>query len=335
MKKNICLDHRFSTTRNVVKEKSDFELQQGKFNTHYFLPEDDERKHEGGLRTQGYFKKSYDNLPLISIVTAVFNGEQYLEATIQSVLFQTYDNVEYIIIDGRSTDDTLNIVKKYEDKIDYWVSEHDNGMYDALSKGFSVCTGDIVAYINSDDLYHQSAFTTVVDVLNRHKDIFWLTGMYVFYNQSGQITSVDYPWGYSQIGIQQGLYGAGGLPFIQQESTFWKKEMLDFVDMNTFKSFKLAGDYYLWKKFSEVENLYLVKSCLGGFRKHGNQLSTDMTKYMEEFNKIRDIFSKSWRLKVLVFRLLKLLPNKIKQRYSPNLVYYDYQKECWVKNNEL
>jgi hypothetical protein len=104
-----------------------------KFDTYLFLPEGENRQGEGGLRIKGYFKKSLDNKPSISIITVVYNGEKYLEETIKSVITQTYDNVEYIIIDGGSTDGTLDIIKKYEDYIDYWVSEKDGGMYNAIN----------------------------------------------------------------------------------------------------------------------------------------------------------------------------------------------------------
>ena len=128
-----------------------------------FLPPNPERKREGGLRTKGYFKRSYDEasalsdnspLPLVTIITVVFNGEKYLQQTIQSVINQTYDNVEYVVIDGGSTDGTVDIIRKYEDKIDYWVSEPDQGIYDAMNKGIQLAGGEIVGLINSDDCYH-------------------------------------------------------------------------------------------------------------------------------------------------------------------------------------
>jgi len=106
----------------ILNEKED--------NSKLFLSEGENRKGEGGQRTKGHFKKSYEKKPLISVITVVFNGEKYLEETITSVINQTYENVEYIIIDGGSTDGTLDIIKRYEDKIDYWVSEKDNGIYD-------------------------------------------------------------------------------------------------------------------------------------------------------------------------------------------------------------
>lgn len=95
--------------------------------------------------------------PLISIITVVYNGEKYLEQTIQSVINQTYKNIEYIVIDGGSTDGTLDIIKKYEEHISYWVSESDKGLYDAMNKGIGVAKGELIGMINSDDWYELEA----------------------------------------------------------------------------------------------------------------------------------------------------------------------------------
>ena len=111
---------------------------------------------EGGLRTQGCFKKSYDGQPLISIITVVYNGEKFLEETIESVISQSYANVEYIIIDGGSTDGTIDIIKKYEDKIDYWASEKDNGIYEAMNKGIELATGKWINFMNSGDSFYDN-----------------------------------------------------------------------------------------------------------------------------------------------------------------------------------
>ena len=156
MNNTLMLDEKYSTTRLATQQKPEIiKNPEDKFETVLFLPEGEDRKVEGGLRTRGYFKKSYENKPLISIITVVYNGEKYLEETIQSAINQTYDNMEYIIIDGGSTDGTLDIIKKYEEKIDYWVSERDSGIYDAMNKGITLCSGNIIGIVNADDLlYH-------------------------------------------------------------------------------------------------------------------------------------------------------------------------------------
>lgn len=152
MRDLIELDSAYSTTRRVRKvprEIVEAELKaiknpEDQFKTILFLPRGEGSKGEGGLRTRGCFKKSSEEKPLITLITVVFNGEKNLEETILSVINQTYDNVEYILIDGGSADATLDIVRKYENVIDYWVSGRDSGVYDAINKGISLALGKFV-----------------------------------------------------------------------------------------------------------------------------------------------------------------------------------------------
>jgi glycosyltransferase involved in cell wall biosynthesis len=148
----ICIDQSYSTTRLLTREQPDIESKPlDKFESILFLPENEERQGQGGLRTQGYFKTRQSNEPLITIVTVVFNGEQFLEETIQSVINQTYGNVEYIIIDGGSTDGTLEIIRKYEHVIDYWVSEKDKGISDAFNKAVVCAFGEYLNFQGDGD----------------------------------------------------------------------------------------------------------------------------------------------------------------------------------------
>ncbi len=111
---------------------------------------------------------SLKQLPLVSIITVVYNGEAYLEQTINSVINQTYQNIEYIIIDGGSTDGTIEIIKKYEEHIALWVSEKDKGLYDAMNKGIKKANGELIGMINSDDWYEDNAVELMVEAYLSH-----------------------------------------------------------------------------------------------------------------------------------------------------------------------
>ena len=206
-----------------------------KFETLLFLEKNEKRQGEGGLRKQGYFKKSYEEKPLVSIVTVVYNGEKYLEDTIQSVLNQTYDNIEYIIIDGGSTDGTIDIIKKYEDKIDYWVSEKDAGIYDAMNKGISLCSGEIVGIINADDWYEKNSVEIIVSAYKECSNTLCLIhGIMKVYNKDGEY-----------VGSRKGK----DLPIVNFMTTPFKHPTC-FVTLETYKkvglydtTYRLAADY--------------------------------------------------------------------------------------------
>ena len=158
----IVLNPNFATTRMVIKDGQDSpkELSANK------------NVKVGGLKTQGYSKQSYRtaelDYPLVTIITVVYNNDRYLETTIASVLAQSYDNLEYIIVDGGSTDGTLDIIRQYEDRIDYWISEPDGGLYEAMNKGVALAKGDIIGILNSDDLYFADTVTQIVAEYRQH-----------------------------------------------------------------------------------------------------------------------------------------------------------------------
>lgn len=218
--------------------------------------------------------------PKISIVTPNYNKAKYLEQTILSVLSQNYPNLEYVIIDGGSTDGSVNIIKKYEDKLAYWVSEPDKGMYYAIKKGFEHTTGDIMAWINSDDMYHPGAFSIVADIFTEYSDVQWLTGMNTHYDENGRTVRVWSATYFSHLSFLMRNY-----KYVQQESTFWRRSLWNRVGgINT--EYKLAGDFDLWMRFSRHEKMYIVDALLGGFRVCDGQLSENIEEYCREVEKI-------------------------------------------------
>ena len=142
---------------------------------YYRLPKSKKKRFgEGGTRT---FKKNKNKrTPLFSLITVVLNNDKFLEETIKSVLKQSYKNFEYIIIDGGSKDKSLDIIKKYASKIDYWISERDKGIYDAFNKGMSLAKGDFIGIINSDDIYTKNSLKIISKYINRYKDIDFIFG---------------------------------------------------------------------------------------------------------------------------------------------------------------
>ena len=125
---------------------------------------------QGGLRTKGIFKESSESNPLITVITVVLNSENNLEECINSLHKQNYRNIEHIIIDGGSSDKTIEIIKKYENKIDYWCQKKDKGIYDAFNIGMKLAKGDYLGFLNSDDIYTENAFEILSKYIKDYPD---------------------------------------------------------------------------------------------------------------------------------------------------------------------
>jgi glycosyltransferase involved in cell wall biosynthesis len=217
-------------------------------------------------------------LPKISIVTINFNQGDYLEQTILSVLDQQYPNLEYIIIDGGSTDHSVDIIKKYAPQLAYWVSEKDEGMYHAVQKGFEKATGEVMAWINSDDFYLPGAFTEVAGIFNQYPQVKWVRALPLECTQTGEIFHrIFTPWArWSKY-----RYLTNDFQFIQQESCFWKRAVWEEAGASMHPSIKYAGDMELWARFFRKEKLYTVTSHWAVFRhREQNQLSK---KYIKQY----------------------------------------------------
>jgi len=126
---------------------------------------------EGGKRVKNLCRKSFKNKPLITIVTVVLNNAKELETTIKSVILQNYSNLEFIIIDGGSSDNTISVIKKYENHIDYWVSQKDRGIFDAFNKGLRLSSGDYICILNSGDYFTENSINFIVKKILEKKDL--------------------------------------------------------------------------------------------------------------------------------------------------------------------
>lgn len=218
------------------------------------------------------------NYPKISIVTPSYNQGAFLEETMRAVLEQGYPNLEYIVIDGGSTDNSVEIIKKYEKQLAYWVSEKDNGMYDAIQKGLSRATGDVMGWINSDDGYHRKALFVVGEVFQNIPEISWLQGNPSSMDEQGRMVSSFSSRRWSRYHFYMGDY-----KFVQQESTFWRKSLWDLAGGTLRTDMKLAGDFELWLRFMKYAKLHVLRAPVGIFRlRSGNQLSLDR---IEDYNK--------------------------------------------------
>ncbi len=221
--------------------------------------------------------------PRISVITISFNQANYLEQTIHSVVDQEYPNLEYIIIDGGSTDGSVDIIRKYEKQLNFWVSEKDNGMYDGLQKGLKKATGEIMCWINSDDMLHAKSLFAVAEIFSNIKEVEWLQGIPTVIDEEGKIVYVKNFRQWSKYN-----YFLGDKEHIQQESTFWRKSLWEKAGARVDTSLKLAGDYELWMRFFGHAKLYCVRTVLGAFRvRSKNQLSLErIGEYNSEVAKV-------------------------------------------------
>jgi len=207
--------------------------------------------------------------PRISIVTPNLNGGRFLERTILSVINQGYPNLEYIVIDGGSTDDSVEIIKKYEDHISYWRSEKDHGIYDALNFGFQLATGDLMGWLNSDDVYHENALALVCKLFSVSPTVQWITGATSWIDHHNHVVKVKPSRDWTKTDVL-----AGHWKYIQQESTFWTAKAWHHAGSCFNLRWKYAGDFDLWLRLFEDNQLYVCDTLLGSFRMHdGCQIS--------------------------------------------------------------
>jgi glycosyltransferase involved in cell wall biosynthesis len=204
---------------------------------------------------------------LVSIITPCLNSAEFIERTINSVLNQSYKNIEYIIIDGGSVDGTVDIIKKYEDKLSYWLSEPDDGLYCAINKGMHIAKGEIVGYLNSDDIYYPDTLKKVISFFCEKKEIDLVYGKLNFIDIND---SIIFTMTYPSFNLKS--FSSLNYSTIGQPSSFWRRDLM--INVNYFnENFKLAADFDFFIKSGKVGKFHFLPEKLAGFRIHRSQLT--------------------------------------------------------------
>ncbi len=197
--------------------------------------------------------------PVISVITPSFNQGNYIEETIASVLSQDYPHIEYMVVDGGSTDNTLNILRQYRGKI-RWISEKDNGQADAINKGVRMTKGEIVAWLNSDDIFLPGAIQKVAEYFDNHPDVQMIYGKAYFIDPAGKIVGryPTEPFNFERL---------ASFNFVCQPSAFFRRETFyDVGGLNPELHYSL--DYDLWIRIAQKFSVRYFPVFLSGYRLH-------------------------------------------------------------------
>ena len=234
----------------------------------------------------------------ISVITVTKNSEKFLEENINSLKNQTYKNFEHIIIDGNSTDRTVEIIKKNKDKIDYWVSEPDEGLYDAMNKGIKACTGDIIGILNSDDIYFSEALKFVNQYFTEQENLDFLFGTV----EKHKLMHGYYP---EKIKWTFGFYTTHSVGFFIKKSSQMK---IGFYDTR----YKYSADYDLFYKMIVKKKMFGIATkkneIFGKFRQGGLSSRIKYLDFLKENNRIRINNGQNTLFVYLIF-VLRLLRN--------------------------
>ncbi|MBI5452697.1 glycosyltransferase [Candidatus Gottesmanbacteria bacterium] len=207
------------------------------------------------------------NLPKISLITPTLNQSKFIKQTIISVLSQKYPNLEYIVIDGGSTDDTVKILKSFGNKLK-WISEKDKGQSSAINKGLKIATGEMLGYLNSDDYLEKNALWKVSEYFSDNKDAYWLTGKCRIVDQKGKEVR-KFITIYKNIFLKYLRFKPIFyiIQFISQPATFWRKDVVKKIGVFD-ESLYYSMDYEYWLRIWKTYKLHFLNDYLACYRIH-------------------------------------------------------------------
>jgi glycosyltransferase involved in cell wall biosynthesis len=217
--------------------------------------------------------------PTISIVTPSFNHGGFIDTAIRSMVSQDYPNLDYVVMDGGSADDSVETIRSYAEQLSHWESGPDAGMYDALNRGFERSTGEIMGWLNCDDAFFPWTLSVVGQIFESFPEIEWLTSLsFIKLDLTGRVVDARSVRGFSRSGFKRGEHfpiGKGWFATnsVPTESTFWRRSLWERAGAYIDASFECSGDWELFARFAEHADLYGVRVPLAGQRQYEDQKS--------------------------------------------------------------
>lgn len=253
------------------------------------------------------------NYPKITIVTASYNQGEFLERTINSILKQNYPNLEYIIMDGGSTDGSVDIIKKYESGITFWESKKDHGQSDAINQGLKKASGEIVGWLNSDDMLADGALHTIAEAFSD-------SSVKMIFSPIDMIDADDKLIGISDRKLMDFTAMLFGSQLVNQEGIFWRNKLHERVGyLDESLHFAMDYDFFL-RCCMQCKPVY-VNKVLGRHRRHKNQKTHFADSYRKEMMELRELYRRTLGISKLSFNVVGYL-----QRRKKAMKIYGWKK---------
>lgn len=273
----------------------------------------------------------FDVLPTISVVTPCLNSAGYVEAALRSVLLQHYPRLQYLVLDGGSTDGSIDILRRYQYFLEYFVSEPDAGQYDAIQKGFERSTGEIMLWLNSDDMLAPGCLWRLATVFGSFRQVEWVSGIPFYWSRDASDIEIMAQLPYQRDLMRLGGYEGRALHWVMQECTAWRRSLWERAGGTLATCWDFAGDFELWLRFASRAQLYTVAAFFGGNRQHPGQKTRDQERYFREVDDVlrlhaaARIGNRAMRLPAL----RKVLRAWLMLRRWRNHIFWDAGEQRW------